>query len=215
MSQNQLRVAFDGDAVLFSDESERIVKAHGLDRFFEHEKAHENKPLAQVLFYSPGPLNEAMEVGWGGDSPEIVLDLNSQPGTQPKPQPRIAFAYWPLWKIVALIALVLDLLSSLYATVLSTASPVADPRKQTPGHLHVYWLRSCWEVTQASLFPSQPQSIFLRCTGRLIIINFCYLPGHEDKFLSSPSRSRTEGPRREHTLPHSDSHPGHNHPKSH
>lgn len=49
VSQSQLRVAFDGDAVLFSDESERIVKAHGLDRFFEHEKAHENKPLAQVL----------------------------------------------------------------------------------------------------------------------------------------------------------------------
>lgn len=53
MSQSQLRVAFDGDAVLFSDESERIVKAHGLDRFFEHEKAHENKPLAQVLHTLP------------------------------------------------------------------------------------------------------------------------------------------------------------------
>lgn len=53
MSQSQLRVAFDGDAVLFSDESERIVKAHGLDRFFEHEKAHENKPLAQVLHKLP------------------------------------------------------------------------------------------------------------------------------------------------------------------
>lgn len=56
MSQSQLRVAFDGDAVLFSDESERIVKAHGLDRFFEHEKAHENKPLAQVLYIVPEPL---------------------------------------------------------------------------------------------------------------------------------------------------------------
>ncbi|XP_054996547.1 cytosolic 5'-nucleotidase 1A isoform X2 [Sorex araneus] len=55
VSQNQLRVAFDGDAVLFSDESERIVKAHGLDRFFEHEKAHENKPLAQ------GPLKGFLE----------------------------------------------------------------------------------------------------------------------------------------------------------
>lgn len=53
VSQSQLRVAFDGDAVLFSDESERIVKAHGLDRFFEHEKAHENKPLAQVLHKLP------------------------------------------------------------------------------------------------------------------------------------------------------------------
>ncbi|KAL7980641.1 hypothetical protein Chor_001795 [Crotalus horridus] len=50
VSQQQLRVAFDGDAVLFSDESEQIVKAHGLDKFFEHEKTYENKPLAQVWF---------------------------------------------------------------------------------------------------------------------------------------------------------------------
>ena len=48
VSEAQLRVAFDGDAVLFSDESERIFKAHGLDKFFEHEKAHENKPLDHV-----------------------------------------------------------------------------------------------------------------------------------------------------------------------
>ncbi|XP_043361916.1 cytosolic 5'-nucleotidase 1A isoform X4 [Dermochelys coriacea] len=55
VSENQLRVAFDGDAVLFSDESEQIVKAHGLDMFFEHEKAYENKPLAQ------GPLKGFLE----------------------------------------------------------------------------------------------------------------------------------------------------------
>lgn len=48
LSDTQLRVAFDGDAVLFSDESEIIVKQHGLDTFFEHEKQFENKPLAQV-----------------------------------------------------------------------------------------------------------------------------------------------------------------------
>lgn len=47
-SDTQLRVAFDGDAVLFSDESEQIVKEQGLDRFFEHEQLNENKPLAQV-----------------------------------------------------------------------------------------------------------------------------------------------------------------------
>ncbi|KAM6460216.1 cytosolic 5'-nucleotidase 1B-like [Liasis olivaceus] len=51
----QLRVAFDGDAVLFSDESEIIVKEHGLDTFFEHEKIHENTPLAQ------GPLKCFLE----------------------------------------------------------------------------------------------------------------------------------------------------------
>lgn len=48
LSDTQLRVAFDGDAVLFSDESEIIVKQHGLDTFFKHEKEFENKPLAQV-----------------------------------------------------------------------------------------------------------------------------------------------------------------------
>nr|XP_060640052.1 cytosolic 5'-nucleotidase 1A [Anolis sagrei ordinatus] len=55
VSEDQLRVAFDGDAVLFSDESEQIVKAHGLDKFFEHEQTYENKPLAQ------GPLKGFLE----------------------------------------------------------------------------------------------------------------------------------------------------------
>ncbi|MEQ2160385.1 Cytosolic 5'-nucleotidase 1A, partial [Goodea atripinnis] len=55
LSSTQLRVAFDGDAVLFSDESEIIVKQHGLDTFFEHEKEFENKPLAQ------GPLKCFLE----------------------------------------------------------------------------------------------------------------------------------------------------------
>ncbi|XP_063771409.1 cytosolic 5'-nucleotidase 1B [Pseudophryne corroboree] len=55
LSEQQLRVAFDGDAVLFSDESEIIVKQGGLDCFFEHEKKFENKPLAQ------GPLKCFLE----------------------------------------------------------------------------------------------------------------------------------------------------------
>ncbi|XP_068135179.1 cytosolic 5'-nucleotidase 1B [Hyperolius riggenbachi] len=55
LPEKELRVAFDGDAVLFSDESEQIVKEHGLDTFFEHEKTNENKPLAQ------GPLKCFLE----------------------------------------------------------------------------------------------------------------------------------------------------------
>ncbi|XP_037099923.1 cytosolic 5'-nucleotidase 1A-like isoform X2 [Syngnathus acus] len=55
LCDNQLRVAFDGDAVLFSDESEIIVKQSGLDSFFAHEKKFENKPLAQ------GPLKCFLE----------------------------------------------------------------------------------------------------------------------------------------------------------
>jgi 5'-nucleotidase len=41
----QLRFAFDGDAVLFSDESERIFKAQGLDAFAANEDAARKQPM--------------------------------------------------------------------------------------------------------------------------------------------------------------------------
>lgn len=41
----QLRFAFDGDAVLFSDESERIFKAQGLDAFSANEDAARKRPM--------------------------------------------------------------------------------------------------------------------------------------------------------------------------
>jgi 5'-nucleotidase len=46
----QLRIAFDGDAVLFSDEAERVFQAEGLDAFQAHEIAQAATPLA------PGPF---------------------------------------------------------------------------------------------------------------------------------------------------------------
>ncbi len=42
----QLRIAFDGDAVLFSDESEQIYQRQGLDAFTENERNEAHKPLA-------------------------------------------------------------------------------------------------------------------------------------------------------------------------
>ena len=48
LSDIQLKVAFDGDGVLFSDESEIIFKEHGLDAFSENEKRLVNEPLEQV-----------------------------------------------------------------------------------------------------------------------------------------------------------------------
>jgi 5'-nucleotidase len=44
--KEQLRFAFDGDAVLFSDEAERIYKQHGLDAFTENEKNAAKTPLS-------------------------------------------------------------------------------------------------------------------------------------------------------------------------
>lgn len=51
-SDQQLRFAFDGDAVLFSDEAERIYKAEGLDEFARIEKARAKQPLSGGPFKS-------------------------------------------------------------------------------------------------------------------------------------------------------------------
>lgn len=42
----QLRIAFDGDAVLFSDEAERVYRAGGLAAFTEYETAEARNPLS-------------------------------------------------------------------------------------------------------------------------------------------------------------------------
>ncbi len=41
----ELRIAFDGDAVLFSDEAERIYREQGLPAFAEQETSHARDPL--------------------------------------------------------------------------------------------------------------------------------------------------------------------------
>lgn len=47
---DQVRIAFDGDAVLFSEESELIYKKEGLDAFMEHEKNNANNPMEKGPF---------------------------------------------------------------------------------------------------------------------------------------------------------------------
>ena len=49
-SNNQVRIAFDGDAVLFSEESELVYKNNGLDAFIEHEKLNKDNPLEMGPF---------------------------------------------------------------------------------------------------------------------------------------------------------------------
>jgi 5'-nucleotidase len=46
----EIRIAFDGDAVLFSEESELIYKEKGLEAFLEHEKINAEKPLPEGPF---------------------------------------------------------------------------------------------------------------------------------------------------------------------
>jgi 5'-nucleotidase len=47
---DEVRIAFDGDAVLFSDEAERVFQRQGLDAFQHHESERAAMPLA------PGPF---------------------------------------------------------------------------------------------------------------------------------------------------------------
>lgn len=45
-SDDRVKFAFDGDAVLFSDEAERIYKSEGLEAFARSEKQSANQPLS-------------------------------------------------------------------------------------------------------------------------------------------------------------------------
>ena len=47
---HELRIAFDGDAVLFSDEAEQVFQRDGLNAFQNHETMHANTPLAAGPF---------------------------------------------------------------------------------------------------------------------------------------------------------------------
>jgi 5'-nucleotidase len=52
---DEVRIAFDGDAVLFSDEAERVYQRDGLEAFTEHETARALQPLP------PGPFKPLLE----------------------------------------------------------------------------------------------------------------------------------------------------------
>ena len=46
----QIRIAFDGDAVLFSDEAELVCKEQGLEAFVSHERENAKRPLPKGPF---------------------------------------------------------------------------------------------------------------------------------------------------------------------
>lgn len=61
-----VRVAFDGDSVLFGDASERIFRRYGIDSFEAHEKDNEHIPMA------PGPLK-----GFAGALHQLQMELRN------------------------------------------------------------------------------------------------------------------------------------------
>jgi len=70
----QIRIAFDGDAVLFSKESEMIYQQQGLEAFIEHEKKNAQQPLPE------GPFAKLLKT-----LSFMQFDLNSSNRQNPHP----------------------------------------------------------------------------------------------------------------------------------
>lgn len=67
---HEVRIAFDGDAVLFSDEAERVFQRAGLDAFQAHESDNAAVPLAAGPFK---PLLDALKLLQRQQSPQMRL----------------------------------------------------------------------------------------------------------------------------------------------
>lgn len=71
---DELRIAFDGDAVLFSDEAEQVFQSGGLAQFHAHERAHVARPLPPGPFK---PLLEALQRLQGATSDSLPVRLRT------------------------------------------------------------------------------------------------------------------------------------------
>ena len=67
---HEVRIAFDGDAVLFSDEAERVFQAQGLDAFQQHEQTKATHPLPAGPFK---PLLAALQVLQQAGTPHMRI----------------------------------------------------------------------------------------------------------------------------------------------
>ena len=67
---HEVRIAFDGDAVLFSDEAERVFQTQGLDAFQQHEQTNATQPLPAGPFK---PLLAALQVLQQAGTPHMRI----------------------------------------------------------------------------------------------------------------------------------------------
>ena len=89
-----LRIAFDGDSVLFGDESEQVFQERGIDVFRKQEEALKNKPL------SPGPFKPFLEAlsqlrkRLGKKSDRIRIALITARGAPAHERPILTLTHW-------------------------------------------------------------------------------------------------------------------------
>ncbi len=66
-SDVQLRIAFDGDAVLFADDAERVYKQQGLQAFVDAERAAADQPLPGGPFKGVLQALQALQAEYSGE----------------------------------------------------------------------------------------------------------------------------------------------------
>ncbi|GAB4356106.1 MAG: 5'-nucleotidase [Gammaproteobacteria bacterium] len=71
----ELRIAFDGDAVIFSDEAERVYKSQGLDAFQASEKESAKTPLPGGPFRGFLAALHQIQKDFGAEKPPIRTAL--------------------------------------------------------------------------------------------------------------------------------------------
>ncbi|PRH82204.1 5'-nucleotidase [Arenimonas caeni] len=82
-SHDQLRIAFDGDAVIFGDESERVSKESGLAAFHDNETSRAGEPLSGGPFRgflaALHQLQQAFPAGEGSPIRTALVTARSAP----------------------------------------------------------------------------------------------------------------------------------------
>jgi 5'-nucleotidase len=73
----QIRIAFDGDAVLFSKESEMIYQQQGLEAFIKHEKINVAKPLPEGPFAKLLKTLSYLQFDLNGSSQQGITPLRT------------------------------------------------------------------------------------------------------------------------------------------
>jgi 5'-nucleotidase len=74
-TDSRVKIAFDADAVLFSDESEHRYKTQGMDAFHKYESENEDVPLSE------GPASELVpsaRVPYTTDSPLNLIKIEER-----------------------------------------------------------------------------------------------------------------------------------------
>lgn len=82
---DEIRIAFDGDAVLFDDASERIYKSEGLGAFRQHEQDHAEIPLEKGPFAGfLGVLHQLQQAHEDADRPLRTALITARGGAAAK-----------------------------------------------------------------------------------------------------------------------------------